>query len=682
MDKILATLEEHVEKIVLGAVGLICLWLLVTGVLLNPNAVSFDGDKFNPGAIDAHIGEQARTLEAILNQPPSAPNNYEPRLGDYQKLIGSSITGVNFAISPPVPESNPQGGTIVRKYSLPEVGQVRDVAAGHIRAVVYAPFEEVGAERVYDSSISEPNDLDLVTVRGSFDVAELYRKFHDSFAGPNVKLEWRDPCLATPVFAAVDLERQESGDDGLWSDWQDVPRAKIDHQRELFTIIEDAASLPPGGLTVRMLKYSDRFVQMDLLQPPAYRIASAHEEWFPPPFYKEFKVIQAAELKEELRRQRDEEKEQGKMRADDGRRNRGGQGYDIGGVVGSVYGGSGRTPRGRTPTGRTGRSGTGLYGSGQPEGGRYGSRSRTTRGRGDSITDALYGGGYTATTGREEPPRPTVNDVYDKLLEISIDPAMDLSQLEEMVFWAHDDTVEPGKMYRYRIRLGVFNPVAGKNQLAKQYAARNNEVILWSDFSSPSEVVEIPRRLYFFAKAVANEAAREITVQVSKFMLGYWYSEDFKVKSGEVIGDFVENKPAKRTSVTPAIGYSPYEAYQATEPSLEPEAIDYTTSAVLVDVVPVNDWSGDKTMRPRNYFDMLYSFDGMKIRHMAIGDRYWPAELRTVRSEITNAQRQPKEPFRPWDSSVTGDRMTMRRGDYSPYESYDEPRPLRRSSSR
>jgi len=644
MDKILGFLEDHVEKIVLGIVLIISIWLIVTRVVLSPNAVSYDSQNHSPGAIDDYIRDEAIKLEEVMNRRPTQPDVYEPRLGEYSEILSEcSIRGVDFGISLPVPQSNPQGGTIVRKYNLPDVGAVGEVVVGRIRAVAYAPFEEVTAETAYSSSNSEPNDLDLVTVQGTYDIATLYASFEDNFMGAGVKPQWRDPCLAEPVFAAVHLQRQKKSDDGLWGEWEDVPRTKIDHRRQLFAVVEDARSLPPGGLTVRMLQYGDRAVQMDLLQPAAYKIASANEEWFPPLLYEEYKTIRASEALEERRRAKEEEEEQKSTSSDtgrrrtsstSGRRSLGG----AGGRIGSTYDSS-RTSSGR----RTSRSGS-TSGVGQSQGGRLGtSRSRTSRSRTTTRDEP------DSSESREASAKPTVEDVHNKLDELSIASITGLRELAELVFWAHDDSVEPGGEYRYRVRLGVFNPVAGRSQLSQRDAARNNEVILWSGFSAPSQVVEIPRRLYFFAKGI-QEAAKEVTVQVSKYMLGYWYSEDFKVKGGEVIGDFVEAKAAKKPSVL--AGGTSFSAGGSAV--AEPEAVDYDTGAVLVDVVVVNDFSGDKTMRARQYFDMLYSYDGTRIERMPVGDRYWPDELRVVRSEIRNSQREPKQPLRLWGAATTG----------------------------
>src|SRR4030042_5389383 len=121
MDKILRFLEEHVEKIGLGIVALVCIWPFVMYVVISPNTVTFDRETYTPGAIDAHIKNLAKSLEAKRDEPPDSPNVYEPKLNEYRDLLASAIKGVDFSISPPVPESNPQGGIIVRRYDLPSV---------------------------------------------------------------------------------------------------------------------------------------------------------------------------------------------------------------------------------------------------------------------------------------------------------------------------------------------------------------------------------------------------------------------------------------------------------------------------------------------------------------------------------------------------------------------------------
>ena len=55
--------EEHIEKIILVIVGLVCVWLLITRVILSPITVSYDGRNFSPSAIDNYVYEQAQLLK-------------------------------------------------------------------------------------------------------------------------------------------------------------------------------------------------------------------------------------------------------------------------------------------------------------------------------------------------------------------------------------------------------------------------------------------------------------------------------------------------------------------------------------------------------------------------------------------------------------------------------------------
>ena len=62
--------EKHVEKMVLGVVGLVCLWLLVTHVLMSPNVVVVDRKPLNPGRIDPYVSKQAAYLADELRKRP------------------------------------------------------------------------------------------------------------------------------------------------------------------------------------------------------------------------------------------------------------------------------------------------------------------------------------------------------------------------------------------------------------------------------------------------------------------------------------------------------------------------------------------------------------------------------------------------------------------------------------
>jgi hypothetical protein len=550
--------------------------------------------------------------------------------------------------------------------------------------VAYVPIDEVTPQNPYDKAGNEPNDIDLVTVEAKFDIAELYDRFRESFV-EDVEEQHADPCLAKPIFAAVQLQRQESNGDGIWSDWEDVPRARIDENKKLFEIIEDAKDLPPGGLKVQMLRFDYQNVQIDLLQPQAYQIASAKEEWFPPLLHREFLDFQRKETLEEKRvareadrqeREREQEDRRSKRTDRSGLASRGGRGVGGGGAFDAMGGGQGSY--GGADTRRRGRDRGNRADSfgGEGMGGRSGGdRRRSSRDRTTTMTDYLPGmyedGMGRPGDSRRGLRRPSMNDVYDKYYELMLTRATDFAKMREpLVFWAHDDTVEPEKAYRYRIRLGVFNPVAGTNQLGEQDKSSGSKVVLWSDFSDTTEPVEILGRLYFFANNV-REVDKTVTVKVSRLTLGHWYSQDFPVKQGEIIGNVVESeleKPERRGGLRGGR----ITAFVPKDKAPVPETIDYGTKAVMVDAVVVNDWSGGTTLRTRRYYDLLYSFDGINIKHMPVGAKYWASDLQAVHSRIGRLEREPQEPFKSFGTG--GRRRGGRPGemDYEGMEMYDD----------
>jgi hypothetical protein len=242
-----------------------------------------------------------------------------------------------------------------------------------------------------------------------------------------------------------------------------------------------------------------------------------------------------------------------------------------------------------------------------------------------------------------------VYDEYDKIL-ITLDT--DFAKMSEpLLFWAYDDTVEPLKTYQYRIRLGLLNQVAGK---------KANDLILWSEFSDTTDTVEIPGMMYFFAKSV-KEAAKTINVTVCKYILGYWYSENFPVEQGETIGNIVETETDEESRSRSRITEETT-TKTADDEFVDPETIDYNTGAVMVDVVAVNDWEGRDTLDPRNYYEMLYSFDGINIEHMPITSKYWPQDMVRANANVSRQLREEKEPLKEFDSDSSFQRSLSRRG--------------------
>jgi hypothetical protein len=662
LKKIGRFFEDHVEKMVLVLVGIISFVLLILFVLRSPNRFevpNLEGktETLSPGEIDERILQLAMQLNQKPVDPIAVPDSQDPnelQPKNYLALLDSSIGDISSAILSPdniAPEAVAQG-----PYQVPQsIGRISNVAIEHIRAAAYVPTEPVTDQRTYDQVEHEPNDIDLVTVQGSYDVEGLFRLFHERFFD-QVPEQWADPNLAKPVFAAVNLQRRDLGNDGDWSDWQNVPRISIDYNKKLFDLVQDEKNMPSSIFQVQRLQFDNPRIQMDLLQPPAYQFASAREEWYPPSIHPDYTTAINKEMQREKQQAKEAEKQQQNRDTDTTTRrgsrttNNRGIGGRLGDTGGGLYGNTG------TQTGRAGgsRRGTGGRRTNNTRGADAGytdgtiAQGRSTRrrsgNRGDTLLNTdMYGlqAGGTLTTQTS----PLI-DVYRDFNKIQLTYTTDFSKMSDpLVFWAHDDTVEPGNTYQYRIRLGVFNPVAQSDQ---------DKAIIWSDFSNPTNAVDILEKVYFFANR--QDTDKTVTLSVYKYFMGYWRNEDFRgIGPGEAIGGVVKYEPKKKQeeeNIIVAGGnmglMMPPVAPKKEESPAEPESIDFDTGAVVVDVVDVDEWttSDDNSLSNKSYADMLYSFDGENIEHMAVSSSNWPNHTKQIHSIVQKLSNKEPEPFK------------------------------------
>jgi len=332
-----------------------------------------------------------------------------------------------------------------------------------------------------------------------------------------------------------------------------------------------------------------------------------------------------------------------------------------------------RGPGGRIRPGQQGgmTGGDAMYNN--PRAGRTGNRLGGPMGPGGDA----YGYGPMGPGGAGMRMRSSTNEVYWEFSQELITYREDLSKRDKpLLVWVFDDAAEPGHTYRYRVRIGIFNPVAGTNQVADRDADKKDQVILWSPYSETTKPVDIPKMVYLFAKDV-QEKSSMATVEVARYSQGYWHSQDFQVKLGETIGKVVEPKkeedrdrkmkakmaamygsgygyPPGGDRITGAGGMPPLgPGYGMTGPDQQnvPKAVDYGTGKVLVDLIPVNDWGNAPNLRPRMYHDMLYTGDGTRIEHMPVNNANWPRDLAAAYQYIQAEKRKEPQPFRAFNKS-------------------------------
>ncbi|MHC4292718.1 MAG: hypothetical protein ACYSTX_00355 [Planctomycetota bacterium] len=622
---ILGFFEEHIEKIFLILASIVCVWFLLTWVVISPNHVEFEGRKFLPGTIDNHIyNSSALSLKDKLNRQPEPASAYEPEYDKFVTWLNSPLSNINPKISPPLPGDFKERITEDRVYNVPPIGEVVEAVAGHIRTVAYTPTQEITPENPYDKAKHEPNDIDLVTVEAKFDTAKLYESFYENYAGSDIQVEWQDPCNAKPIFAAVDLQRQESLPDGSWSNWKNIPRAKIDSNKELFKIIENAKELPGGGIELRLLQYEPIQITQSLLQPNSYEIASSKEEWFPPALHTKYNKIREDAEREERRTAAElAEKE----KSDKPKRSGTAGGGMRGGTSTRGGGGAQGSLSAMFSQGGTGTRGAPTRGANVRGGGRdtRGGRTQSTVRPGTDTTSTIIDTAKPKQTATKD-----IEDEFNKLLVKNY--AKIYKRSEPLTFWALDDTVKPNRTYRYRIRLGVFNPMAGTKRFTDEYKSYQDKVILWSKFSNETDSLDIPSRLYFFPLSV-QEDTKSVEIKVSKYVLGYWHSNRFQgVKPGEQIGKVTKTKPLTEEEKQKNIK--------------TPKEIDFNTGAILMDVVPVNEWVGTSNLSRQAYNDLLYSFGGEDILRIPVKSRYWTQNLLNKFNEINRLEKEPRDIWR------------------------------------
>jgi hypothetical protein len=593
--------EQHVDKMVLGVVGIICVWLSLVYVLPGAYSIEIGGNQLGPGEIDHYIRRQSATLEEKLEEPPEM-RAYSSKFDGFAQKFVCSLNSIGDDAYFPLPGTEKETLELNRKYRLPEIGQVQDVASGLIRTVTYFPTEEVGLDNEYRNVKTKLADIDLVSVQGSFDAAGLYKNFQQSFAGRRVNSEWRDKTYAKPVFASIQLERQQQLSNGIWSGWEIVPRTKIDHLKSMLAIAQKVEDLD-FDVKLKMIQFSDEdmAVQQNILQPAPYDFASKMN-WYPPSFYSEYLQIKERQTKEAERKKLEERRKERK-RKNDANRNTGAGRSRSGGRSG-----------GRTNPRRGGRGGTELLGRGGYE----------------------FSSDQEAVRKKKEKQR-TFQDLERDYKKIVFTEKTRLETIRDaLVVWAHDDTVEPGQSYRYRLRVGVFNPIAGHDWFYNDQEHLKGQVILWSDYSEVTEPVAIEPMMHFFPVDVSPDKS-SVKSEIAKFHFGKWRLREFDIRPGEMIGGVVEDEEGNSAQLAMG-GYDSSGVFGGSRDDDENTTIDYTTGAVLVDLVQSSDLAG-MNFSSRRYFDVLYTADdGTTIEHLPARKRYWPELLAKRYNTVKAAQ--------------------------------------------
>lgn len=163
---------------------------------------------------------------------------------------------------------------------------------------------------------------------------------------------------------------------------------------------------------------------------------------------------------------------------------------------------------------------------------------------------------------------------------------------QPILVWAHDLDAEPGKTYRYRSQIRVYNPFFTRaRQLVKEQVKLADQVVLESaasDWSNPVEMA--PPVEFFLVRANPGEGPLGLgsaRVEVYRLFDGKWRLEEFTVAPGDRIGRVVDAQRAPAGK-----GATGGTAGGAAPTAGSTSAIDFTTDWYVVDII--EDQTGER----------------------------------------------------------------------------------------
>ncbi len=562
--------EKHAEKIVLAFSIVAAGALTAMQFIGEPNAVSTTAGDVAPSEIDGLLQERAEDLLAKLRD--DAPAGVElpyPKLG-FDDLLAQrdlSLTPVSelppfqIALAPSVVGVGLGKGL---ELPVPSVKAPDQVAVGqYVDALVDGVVEQFPELQEYFEP-GGPHDLIFATVRARFDLAHLRQEFRGKDGDAEAAIIPSSWYNNRPEHLVDVIVEREELQDGHWTDLRTIDPI-------------------PGQTSVRKEIAGELYVDLrddvlDRLSDPGYQLAVIQPAFYPTkgedwavPEWNEGDAADDGEatikkLKQNLQLlyadreglvedleaaggSLDEEDEQDDRRGggDSGRR---------------APPGSGR----RAPPG----SGSGGFGS-AGGGGDVGKRGdRDTPGKDDERLQKRLKRQIMRVDLRIRSTRTELRalGIDPDALEIIADPFAVLDG-DEILVWGHDITVKPGRTYRYRVTVSVYNPFFGKKRsLVQNQQSLAEAFTLNSEPSDWAPPVRIhPLRRVFITSAASGGGQNgfgRATAEVYLFHDGIQWMQRFPVRPGAAIGGVKKaRRPDDGTNVD----------------------VDFTTSLFVLDIV-------------------------------------------------------------------------------------------------
>lgn len=622
-------LEQHVEKIVVVAVGAVLLGVIAQQFLTQPNEIKVGNETLSPGRAYEPVKKAAQVLKGQLDStnPPLEPG-FEASGKDMHKEF-TRLTSAGIAPRPRIAPLGPSvvlGGSQIKASDAPFAEITLPTPTPAVAASFWATIssDEVAEHPELAALLPEaqPFDRAFVSIESSFDVKALIESLlaDPDSGGPIEPMPqgwWRDGIEAV----VVEAEREKLNSDGAWASPTTLPGML---GRPLFVMAWNESVKTTSDMPIQLKLARDQSAQ--ILRPTFYRTLGG-QEWSPPsilaaraaanidPNVIEAKKAELAKVQADLAAKKDE---LSKLPApEQPKKPDPVKPADKPAAPAPRAPESPREPaKPAAPVPNTGAMRTRLNNE---------IRSLENRER-----------NLSAEVGRFTP--------QGAIAGAAADTAASFLSQDSVRFWVHDATAAPGEKYRYRVRLGINNPLFGRGMLLKedQRKLAENSILKspWSEWSAP---VDVDRAEYFFVTSATpdNETsgAARASVELFKFYFGHYRKQTAGMNIGDPLsGEIILGKLAVAPSApqapavpaapggapgAPGIGNAPApgaapEAPVAGLPFTVPERIRVTLDGVmLLDISSIPVVTGDKP----GFVAVLRDIDGNIILRNPENDR-------------------------------------------------------------
>lgn len=519
-------IEQHLEKAVVGVTGLVFLGVIAQQFLTQPNQVKVGSDTLPPERAFEPVKRAADTLKGRMESgSPELAAGFDAAGADLKKEFDKLVSGgvsPRKAVGGFGPSIALGGGTIkasdaiYAELALPAPSPA--IAASYWATIASDEAKNAPALAAILPK-EQPYDHAFVSVESSFSAKSLIESLMSDPDGggpiePMPQGWWREGLEVV----TVEVERSQANSDGTWGAGQMVPPML---GRSLFITSWSDSVKTTGDMQTLTLQAKER--STEILRPNFYKTV-ASRAWEPPSKMAALSAAKIdvnelaqkqAKLESEKKKLEEKKAELAKLPAAPSREQ--------------------PAPREPAQPSQPGRPGD-----------RPGQQPQPAQPPRDTAAPQRNRLNNEIKSLEQEIGRLEADVVRLTALQggetVAATSADSVLSSENIRFWVHDATAQPGEKYRYRLRVGVNNPLFGRAALLKdeQKKAADASVIKgpWSEWSSP---VEVDRSEYYFVTSVtpANELGEaRASVELFKFYLGYYRKQTAGMNIGDpLVGD-------------------------------------------------------------------------------------------------------------------------------------------------